>query len=100
MKGDLVYRIRISDNVLDEEDWPIREILIRDGVIVNVLDVHHGVYSWGETTPTIGWDLERLCEWLDFDPTGSHPENWHEILFHGKWECSVKAENLLNPRRL
>lgn len=90
----VVMRIRMSDNVLEDDDWPVRDILVRAGRIVSVQDIHHGVYSFSSHAPTIGWDMEQLCEWLAHDPTGRHPEQWNEIRKDGIWQSFLKPAEL------
>jgi hypothetical protein len=71
------YKVRISDNVLDEEDWGSNTIHIEDGVVVmSVTNVDKGVYN----IPNMyGWTVGQIKDWLSWDPTGHHPENYHEI---------------------
>ena len=67
---------RISDNVLESEDWPVSLLIIRDGIVVKQNDICNGCYDLGDME---GWTIEDLCDWSQFDSTGSHPENYHEL---------------------
>lgn len=72
------FHVRISDNVLDEADWPIMAIHIRHNynLITYVEEVKKGCYAFPNM---IGWDLRKLFEWLKYDSTGHHPETYHDI---------------------
>jgi len=97
-------KVRISDNVLDDEDWTVYELEfavvkgrsstgapITRTMVVNQRLVNQGVYG----DDIVGRDLERLALWLSYDSTGSHPEQYHEIWDPGtnSWE-SVDLEKL------
>ena len=72
--------IRVSDNVLEEEDWPIRKLTL-DLVTKKVTfheDLAPGAYSL-DTAPRTGWTLEKVQRWTAVDPTGWHPETYNEI---------------------
>lgn len=64
---------RISDNVLDEEDWTPFEIEIKDGVVVRV-DNDDPYYL-----SMVGWTTTELAKWTQYDSTGQHPEAYHEL---------------------
>jgi hypothetical protein len=74
------FHVRLSDSVLDDEDFPISAIYIRHSCngefITDMQAVRPGAYS---LPPMINWDLPRLFEWLKYDSTGTHPEEYHEI---------------------
>ena len=78
------YLLRVSDNVLDEEDWPIFIVYIDDGKVR---------YQRQETTGAhpapymFGWPVEKIAEWLRHDDTGEYPEMYHDIYSgkHGKF---------------
>ena len=70
--------IRLSDNVLDTDHFPVRRIEFSEGYIVSAEDIHKGVYSTNGF-PDVGWHVNDLLDWLDFDSTGQHPEEYHEI---------------------
>ncbi|MBW2647846.1 MAG: hypothetical protein JRE23_17085 [Deltaproteobacteria bacterium] len=68
--------VRITDDVLEEEDWGIDYLIIRGGVVVRQLRCTEGSYR---TPNMIGWTREQLAEWSQYDDTGQHPENYHEV---------------------
>jgi len=68
--------IRISDNVLEKEDWPVNLLIIRDGLVVKEEEICPGAYRFEYME---GWTTHELCLWSQYDSTGSHPENYHEI---------------------
>lgn len=76
--------VRVSDNVLDEKEWPVHEVVLgvvsTKGVgrlgVMDQTEVHPGCYN----IPAMrGWTIEELAEWSRFDPTGEHPEVYNEI---------------------
>jgi hypothetical protein len=72
-------RVRISDNVLEEKDWTVYELKIElykgSPTVMAMRALNLGVYG----QDLIGFTLDQLSEWLCWDPTGHHPEVWHEI---------------------
>jgi hypothetical protein len=85
--------VRLSDNVLEDDDWPVRRIEIQEKVIVGVEDIQQGVYGTGHM-PDVGWGLSQLVGWLSYDGTGQHPENYHEI----KAQTDEKYEPYVSTR--
>lgn len=82
--------LRISCNVLDEHHWPIRACDLTLDRVTAVRDIREGCYGFDPFGPTVGWTLDQLRDWLAYDPTGSHPEQWHEALHEGGvWEPSL-----------
>lgn len=71
-----LFVVRISDNVLDSGDWSMDTITIKEGVVVNQVNIHDNCYRLPDMK---GWTLADLYSWLQEDYTGSHPENYHEI---------------------
>ena len=71
-----VLEARISDNVLDDEDWGIQRITLRNGVVVEQQSVMEGCY---EMPSMLGWNTTMLARWAAQDYTGSHPENYYEL---------------------
>lgn len=66
---------RISDNVLDDADWPIRKLIINQlGTVLSTEDVFVPVRHPMTGMPQVGWALEDLQRWASDDPTGEHPE--------------------------
>lgn len=91
-------KVRISDNVLDDEDWPVYELEIEphkgELVVMAQRVVNLGAYGQDFT----GFNLKRLSNWLCWDPTGQHPEVWHEIWTptHGNpcYESGLSVDDL------
>lgn len=78
--GVVVIHVRVSDNVLEDVDWPVRELTL-DRVTKKVLDhkdLQEGVYGL-DLAPRKGWTLEKVQRWTAVDPTGQHPEVYQEI---------------------
>lgn len=79
-----VVELRISDSVLEDDDWPIVIATVVDGRIVALEEVVPGVYTIGFS---IGTRFEELLRWLQHNPTGDAVEQYNEIrLLGGKWE--------------
>jgi hypothetical protein len=71
------YKVRISDNVLDPEDWGSNTILIHNGVVaVSVTNMDEGVY---QIPDMYGWTVDEIKKWLSYDATGSPEEQYNEI---------------------
>ncbi len=79
LKPDCVLTVRISDNVLEPEDWPIDGLTLVDGVVVGQLHLIKGAYRLPNME---GWTTQQLMEWTQYDPVGSHPEQYYEISKH------------------
>jgi len=81
---------RISDNVLDPEDWNIYELVFARGRVVEVVVVNPGVYG-GSVDDFIGMTIEQLSDWSRLDATGQHPETYYELAPSpsGPWEGFV-----------
>jgi hypothetical protein len=78
----LVLFVRISDNVLDKDDWPVRQLFITDGKVTRILEHRSGAYGL-DRAPTVGWTLEQIEKWAAYDPTGQHPEVYHDVSING-----------------
>jgi sporulation protein YlmC with PRC-barrel domain len=68
---------RISDNVLDDEDYNVSKLTIHNSMVIAVQTVHGGCYPLG--SDLIGMTTLQLAKWSEMDYTGSHPENFHEL---------------------
>lgn len=87
-------RIRISDSVLEPEDWPVMRLSIGpDLKIQDRTQERLGAYDF-LGTPNIGQGLEDLSLWLRHDATGQHPETFHEILIGDCWRSFVTPMEL------
>lgn len=106
-KFDLVpkpIRVRISDNVLEDKDWTIFELefamakdipgSVGENVpkVVSQRLINEGCY--GEHL--LGKTIVDLVKWLAYDPTGSHPEVWHEVwdTRKARWKSMVSVIDL------
>lgn len=72
-------RVRISDNVLGDEDFNIYELEFEKRGPVHVVVAQRLEQSGVYGQDFLGMIAERVRDWAAFDPTGSHPEVWHEI---------------------
>lgn len=79
--GVVILHARISDNVLDDEDWPIRRLVldVKRRQIIDHEDVHRGAYRFEEYDPQKGMSFDSLFDWTRRDPTGEHPELYPEL---------------------
>jgi len=77
MRKPILYA-RLSDNVLDPEDWPIVKLVIEGHEVVATELVNRGCYDM-TGMPAVGWTTQQIMKWTDYDSTGSHPENYHMI---------------------
>lgn len=73
--------IRISDNVLDQEDWTIGKIFFcgageNGGTVIQCREVHKGIYALPDC---VGWRLWDVWKWQRQNITGSHPENYYMV---------------------
>ena len=68
--------VRISDDVLEEEDWGIDRIIIRDGIVRAQESLCKGVY---EIDNMVGWTTKEVCEWTSYNEPASHPQNFYEL---------------------
>ncbi len=76
LESDCLLCMRISDNELDEENWGVDGLTIKGGVVVKQLFLLKGVH----TLPNmVGWTTDQLIEWTQYNGTGTHPEQYHEI---------------------
>jgi len=74
--NNCVVRVRIADNVLDDEDWPVSELVINNGLVVLQRFVHPGAYSIDNM---VGWGVDEVAAWSSYDGTGHIPENFQEV---------------------
>jgi hypothetical protein len=76
LKDNCTVQVRISDNVLEEDDWSINELVIQDGVVVSQKNIYNSVHALPDM---LGWTTNEVEEWTHYDPTGAHPENYYEL---------------------
>lgn len=88
--------VRISDNVLNPEDWSIFELEFshsaKDGFVVASQTLKN--QSRGTSREFCGMGVEDLSKWSFWDPTGHHPETYHEI-FDEDWHDRVPASRIV-----
>jgi len=97
--------IRISDNVLHTKDWPIWELLYNeDGMLQTCVSQHPGAYCYPEYKIPTGSHIDDLVDWAQYDPTGVHPESYHDVSddpkdFH-KWSVwNLSCDQLMEFMR-
>ena len=74
---DCMVRIRIVDDVLDEEDWGVEELTIRDEVVTAQKTISKGAYRMPNM---VGWESTDVIEWAHHEsPFGCHPQQWNEV---------------------
>jgi hypothetical protein len=72
-----VIAARISDNVLDEEDWPVHVLRFReDGVCIRQTVENEGAYIMHNF---VDQNLHKLVEWSNYDLASSSEELSHEL---------------------
>ena len=77
LENNITVLARLSDNVLDEEDWPVHRLTFEGRICTSQIEEHKGVYNL--STSFIGKSINTLMEWTQHDDTGNHPEMYHEI---------------------
>ncbi len=73
---DGIILAKVSDNVLEDTDWGVYELLLKDGVVVEQSVINKGVYVAEEF---VGMGTPQLSLWSHYDPTGHHPEMYYEL---------------------
>ena len=93
VRGELL--LRLSDNVLDEPDWPVYRIKLEHGKIVSRTVVNQGAYG-DDGTPAVGDGLPKVAEWLSYEGSGTHPENYYTVFDprDGHWHSFVGPREL------
>lgn len=73
----IVVAVRISDNVLDEENWPIHTLKFNEkGVCVKQVVENEGVYKMKDF---VGKNFYDLWDWSNYDTNGSEGEMTHDL---------------------
>jgi hypothetical protein len=70
-----------TDDVLDEDCWPVWAIIMVDGVVIhqeNLYAAPHGGYS---ITDMKGWTKVQVVEWVQYDPYNNPQQVSHNILW-------------------
>jgi hypothetical protein len=77
LPDNCTVRIRIADNVLDDDDYRVDELTIRSGVVISQRTVHPGIY---QIPNKIGFTTRQLCAWSHYESAEHyHPMEFHEI---------------------
>jgi len=85
--------VRISDNVLDKSYWTVAELVIKNHRVTGMTITYQGSY---DLPSMVGWCIGQVVEWQNYDATGNHPENYHEVSKCGeKRECFLKGGRVL-----
>lgn len=84
---------RVSDNVLDDKDWPVVEADVEGGVVVRRWVVNKGAYGTDTILP-VGMTVSEICEWTRHDGTGRHPEQYYELRIGGRFKDFVTLEEI------
>lgn len=72
-----VIAVRISDNVLDEEDWPVHILRFReDGVCIRQTVENEGAYIMHNF---VDQNLHELVKWSNRDLTDHYVEMLNEL---------------------
>ena len=75
--------LRVSDNVLEEEDFTVWKVRFGgDHCIVHIELVHPGAYARPGDTPhglDLGSPWTDVVTWSEYDCAGQHPETYHTI---------------------
>lgn len=87
MKSNI--QIRMSDNVLSEEEFGYATITFINDRIIEIHETVRSCYEWTEG-PTIGWNSFQLFQWLresdNIGNHGKHPEYYNQIRIPGgRW---------------
>lgn len=86
LAGVEVVDVRISDNVLDPEDWTVDRFAIIEGRLQHLGVRHKGMYGSHKASLN-GKTVEELAAWSQWNATGQHPETY----------CEVRVVQLFRP---
>ena len=75
--------VTVTDDVLDDENWPVHTIIVKDGVVVKQVPVYVNNNVVYELPSMVGWTTLELKQWLDLndDFINSHPAVEHSISY-------------------
>ena len=75
--GIKIVAIRTSDNILDEEDWPVHILEFHEnGVCAQQTVENKGIYKMDGF---VGKNLSDLVEWSNYDSMGAHYEVSYDL---------------------
>ena len=77
LNGAAVVAIRTSDNVLDEEDWPVHILKFSEnGICTRQIVENKGVYTMNNF---VDQNLHKLVEWSNSSPTGPYDKTFYDL---------------------
>ena len=84
-EGDIpkngTVELRISDDVFDEEDWPIVECVLKNSKVVSSTIVRAGTYSTDFVKRLV--TRKDISRWSKYYSTEQHPENYYMVRCKG-----------------
>lgn len=70
-------QVRITDDILDIENWGIEEIVVEKGVVTKQKTISKGAH---EMPSMVGWTSEQVIKWTQYEnPFGAHPQYFNEV---------------------
>lgn len=90
----MIIEARVSDNVLDDDDYTVVRLTIEGGVVVKREEVVDGVYDLNRVSAlSVGATVAQIEAWTRYDSTGHHPETYHEVREPaGSWSTFAKID--------
>ena len=76
LPDDCVIDVRISDDVLDEEDWRIDQLTLTRCIVRYQNPIATGVYPMPDM---VGGTVGEVLYWSRYQDFGGHPTNYHEV---------------------
>ncbi len=81
MPKDGAFVVNITDDVLDEENWPLSAIVIQNGKVVHQYHLYHSTKRHAHAMPNmVGWTHIRVAEWTQYENVNLHPQTSYNIL--------------------
>ena len=75
--GYCTLQVRITDDILDIENWGIEKIRMEKGIVTTQTTVSKGAYHMPNM---VGWASQQVIEWTQYEnPLGAHPQQFNEI---------------------
>lgn len=85
---------RLSDNVLEKEDWTVWELTVQDGKVTSTRAVENeATGAYGEPDFK-GMTIAQLAEWTRYDGAGIHPEGYQELRISGRFKYFVNPDEI------
>jgi len=70
---------RLSDDVLDNEDWDTYKLILKDGVVTEVTVECEGAYNNIDDRILVGMTKSELVEWQYKSSPSTHPGFFKEL---------------------